>query len=214
MSRTSNSSSGEKARVNVELSAENFGCDAKIYNKNQRISREICGVKNFHHKKDLMRNAVICLETSQIFRGITDALKYIDKVTETSKDEDSLPRTLVIFEGKYLIENTIEINRDNVILFGVEGSNQPDSFVYLSRGRYESKGEFMFKLGVNVKKLYFHNIRFNPKEKIAGVTKDDCTIFANLCVMGHVEDLKKNSVQPCLVETNHSWSLDLDGLEK
>lgn len=156
-----------------------------------------------------MKSAVICLETQQIFRGISDGMKHI----ENSKvgNEDHLPRTLVIFEGRYIIENTIEITKDNVILFGVEGSNQPDSYVYISRGRYEAKGEYMFKLGPSVKKLYLHNIRFNPKEKILKIEKGrNVAIHANLCVMGQVDNEGQNSDENGLIETNHSWSLDLE----
>jgi hypothetical protein len=214
LSYSSTSTFIEKPRILVEVTAEGFGCDARIYNKNQKISEKVCGDSGFHSKKEPMKNCAVILENTQLFRGVTDAMSYIN-TSQGSKgsNDDQLPRTVVLFEGKYLVEKPIKILKDNVILFGIEGSSQ-EGYVYISRGRFETKNEYIFELGPDVKKFYLHNIRFNPKENVVRIDKGKL-VQANLCVMGVVNDSNKESVSKDgevsagLQESNHSWALDL-----
>jgi len=212
LSYSTNTTFVDKPRILVEVTAEGFGCDARIYNKNQKISEKICGDHGFHSKKEPMKNAAIILENTQLFRGVSDGINYINTSQGKGSNDEQFPRTLVLFEGKYLVEKPIKISKDNVILFGIDGSSQ-ESYVYLSRGRFESKSEYMFELGPEVKKFYLHNIRFNPKENIVKIEKGKM-VQANLCVMGVVSDANKDSSVKDggesfgLQESNHSWALD------
>jgi len=204
----------DKPRILLEVTAEGFGCDARIYNKNQKISEKICGDTGIHSKKEPMKYCAIILENTQLFRGVTEALNYINTSQGgRGTNDDSMPRTVVLFEGKYLVEKPIKILKDNCILFGIDGTSQ-EGYVYLSRGRFENKNEYMFELGPDVKKFYLHNIRFNPKENIIKIDKGK-SVQANLCVMGVVNDLNKDTMVKGdgegvgLQESNHSWALEI-----
>jgi len=201
---------GSRVKIKVQ-EVIGFGCDSRLSKKNAEVYDKIVKTR-IHYAKNPMKNAVVCLEDYTIFRSIEGGIKHIHKISAESEkqhDLDKLPRTLVIFEGRYLVDKTLKIDKEGIILYGIPYEGE----VFIgSRNLSDLKGDYLFEIGKDVKKFFIHNIKFNPKERTLKSLNHETKIQANLCILGQaaIEPKKKDLFKDNIKESSIPFALQLD----
>lgn len=156
-----------------------------LFNQRESITRI---VKSVHKYDDPLNNAVIDLETKEVFYSIASAISYVHTRYKKGKAKNSAP-TLIIFPGNYLINQTITLDIHGTLLYGVDNvflepkknSNYP-LFEIVNNTATTGKG-----FNDKYVECYFHNIQCDKDVKSV-VLKPSVILRANKCKLGIVQE--------------------------
>lgn len=108
----------------IELQAVNFGTNARLFEVNQYLKSYI---RAFHSEADPLKNAIILRQTGQIYTDLAKCVRDLKKI-EASNNTDrrihNIDPLIIVFPGQYLIRRPLEIDIDNLVIYGISSREE------------------------------------------------------------------------------------------
>lgn len=172
--------------VHVSVTAEGFGVSALLFMKSDLVHQY---VRAFHSPQDILRNAVICMATGNVYYGLAEALDDMvasmgsssgnrnKKKKKEKRDRKPVSgtapdtsRILILFPGRYMLQGPYKLDErfDDLLLFGMggeDGSSNSDRIMIESFD--ENKALFDIEKPISI---ILHNLNFAASETTSAKT--------------------------------------------
>ncbi len=161
---------GKTSYITVELQAVNFGTNARLFEVNQHLKSY---VRAFHSESDPLKNAIILRQTGQIYTDLAKCVKDLKKLENNNDNRmGTVDPLIIVFPGQYLIRRTIEVDMDNLVIYGI--SSREEEVVFNPIGpsqknpmlRFLQPGDKIYrdKMIADYMKKNYANLSENSKE--------------------------------------------------
>ncbi|KAL0483590.1 hypothetical protein AKO1_011472 [Acrasis kona] len=193
----------------LELQATNFGNNARLFQVNQFLKSYVSA---FHGEADPLRNAIILRQTGQVYSDLEQCIRDV-KMLETTNNADgkvfNVDPLIIVFPGEYLIRRCIEIDVDNLVIYGI--SSREEEIVFRPLGnskapllRFLQPGDKFYREKVIMD--YFKEMGIKYKE---GTKEYENAVF-NIKENANIKLFDKSSAGGAFEKTFHIHNIKFD----